>query len=447
MTHHKVLWMNGTFLAPQLFQQSDRYFEAQSGSENPLAWGITALEINTALISRGQFGLVYCRAIMPDGLKIDLGRDTKGHIGEDLEPPIQPLSYPPGSNRTLVSLAIPSRSAAGRFVAESQDTVDEYKQESVRSILIGKKALRFHFGGQSAEGLTTLPLAEVERTSNDSTLLREDYLPPCFHIGASQYFPALIDRLSLAMEQRVQELSRLPQRSAADQSRLLVMCQSLPLLQQLREPEVRRATAPLTLFTELLRLTGGLQGAAREFSELPRYTHRNLWTCFDGLERRILQLVRVKDVEGDVERLPFTLLKGFEDFVTWEGRIPESIRLRKETKLYLELTGSFNYQRLSSKLPNHARICGPNAMKANWPGLAFSVVPPPKELGAAPAGALYLQLLCDRYPETPSPEDDRAYQMWNEVRTTRSLQVYIPSVQLDSARPQVELIHVRKEQP
>ena len=70
----KVVWSEGMFLTPQLFQQADRYHESllhfALGAGQPFPWGLMALDIDAERLVNGDFSLVRASGLMPDGLAV-----------------------------------------------------------------------------------------------------------------------------------------------------------------------------------------------------------------------------------------------------------------------------------------------------------------------------------------------------------------------------------------
>ncbi|GLX90423.1 hypothetical protein Pfra02_29910 [Pseudomonas fragi] len=66
MSHNaKILWGEGLFLRPQLFQQQDRYHEARLSQMSqllqPYAWGIQRLKLDKASLALGTLRVLGFR--------------------------------------------------------------------------------------------------------------------------------------------------------------------------------------------------------------------------------------------------------------------------------------------------------------------------------------------------------------------------------------------------
>ena len=111
----KVVWTEGMFLTPHLFQQSDRYHENLLDFRlkplGPFYWGLTELEIDHEVLPKGEFTILRCSGVLPDGLPIQIP-DTD-------EPPESrsfKAHFPPTLDKLDLFLAIPiNRSGSLNF--------------------------------------------------------------------------------------------------------------------------------------------------------------------------------------------------------------------------------------------------------------------------------------------------------------------------------------------
>ncbi|MBC7909060.1 MAG: type VI secretion system baseplate subunit TssK, partial [Pyrinomonadaceae bacterium] len=74
--YRKIVWNEGMLLTPHHFQQWDNYYEdivsSRLSSVMPYEWGILELQVNREAVANGQFQIVLCRGIMPDGLLLNI---------------------------------------------------------------------------------------------------------------------------------------------------------------------------------------------------------------------------------------------------------------------------------------------------------------------------------------------------------------------------------------
>ncbi len=72
----KVLWSEGQFLTPHHFQQWDRYHEDvlnfRIRALSTFMWGAEELKFNEEALENGIFEVLRCRAVLPDGMAVDV---------------------------------------------------------------------------------------------------------------------------------------------------------------------------------------------------------------------------------------------------------------------------------------------------------------------------------------------------------------------------------------
>src|SRR5437016_14581588 len=74
--YRKIVWNEGMLLTPHHFQQWDNYYEellsSRFASTAPYEWGVLDFQANSEAIADGNFDLIRCRAVMPDGVLISV---------------------------------------------------------------------------------------------------------------------------------------------------------------------------------------------------------------------------------------------------------------------------------------------------------------------------------------------------------------------------------------
>ncbi|HQJ46538.1 MAG TPA: type VI secretion system baseplate subunit TssK, partial [Ignavibacteriaceae bacterium] len=72
MKMQKTVWYEGMKLDPHHFQQTDRYNQYYINSRlsmiNASNWGLKNLTVDNAALAGGNFSLINCSGVMPDGM-------------------------------------------------------------------------------------------------------------------------------------------------------------------------------------------------------------------------------------------------------------------------------------------------------------------------------------------------------------------------------------------
>ncbi len=80
---------------------------------------------------------------------------------------------------------------------------DENTGADRRSVSLGRKNLRLLLDTESADGLTTLPIARVMRDGSGRYVFDQAFIPPCLQIIASESQMLLLRRLIEILEEKV----------------------------------------------------------------------------------------------------------------------------------------------------------------------------------------------------------------------------------------------------
>src|SRR5262245_7547671 len=113
MSHYrKIVWNEGMLLMPHHFQQWDNYHEellnTRLASLAPYGWGLLDLHISEEAMANGNFEIVRCSAIMPDGLALNIPET-------DLAPKHRSIQghFDPMAENLDVYLGVPAKQFGG----------------------------------------------------------------------------------------------------------------------------------------------------------------------------------------------------------------------------------------------------------------------------------------------------------------------------------------------
>lgn len=310
----KVIWFEGMKLDPHHFQQADKYNQfivnSKIKSLNPNYWGLKELQVDFAALSGGNFGLVACSGVMPDGLSFDMPNNDplpKSRSFEEL--------FSATSERLDVFLTIPMESPAGnncqivdsgqnntRFSIQNMDVLDYNTGINLRTVGIGKPNFQFKFGDESLDDFTTIKIGEIIRSSDGKYTLDKNYILPCISISASEVLlnhirEILSSLVSKSKELRNQASIQKPELSIT-QVEILLMLQSvnsvIPLLNYYYSSQ---HIHPENLYVLFLNIAGQLSTYSNmgvKTGELPNYEHKHLTEIFDQLVAEINNMLNVQ---------------------------------------------------------------------------------------------------------------------------------------------------------
>jgi type VI secretion system protein ImpJ len=440
----KVVWSEGMFLTPQLFQQADRYHETllqyALAAGRPFPWGLTALEVDEERLVNGDFALVRAGGIMPDGLAIRIpdndplppSRSVKDHFSATADALSVYLSIPVVRPQTVNVLldrnnVIPR---PVRYRAELVRAFDDTTEGGELEIPLARKNFAILFSDESFDDTVRVKIAEVRRTRTGTFLLDETYVPPALTVSSSSALVGLTRRLLEIVSAKNQALSaqrrHLADFGSSDMANfwlLHTVNSSIPALAHCFDSPERH---PEELYLTLVRFaaelsTFALDGDARQ---LPRYDHLDLRETFSGLERRIRVLL---DTILPTRYVIIPLEQIAQ--ATHVGTIADE-RLLK-ARFYLAVNAQVPVSRLTEEIPAKSKISSREQIGSligrAVPGVELTHEPVPPSAIPVRSGFKYFQLGTEG-------------RWWEGVATTHGIAIYIPE---EFPELRLELIAVR----
>jgi len=191
--HKKVVWQEGMFIAPQHFQQQDRYVQ-NSIRQNveTLAgfapfYGITELSINPDLLKLGKLSITSCAGVFPDGTYFNLRQEIA-------------IDIPNGTIETIIYLALPISLQGNNDYSENEQDQSRYLTHSINvfdtstadnasvEIDVANLNISLKLDGEDTSGFTLIPVAKVlESSESGDVILDRAFIPACLHYGASVF--------------------------------------------------------------------------------------------------------------------------------------------------------------------------------------------------------------------------------------------------------------------
>jgi type VI secretion system protein ImpJ len=440
-----VVWTEGLFLTPHLFQQADRYHENllhfRLKPLTPFYWGVSELEIDREGLPNGLFTLRRCSGVMADGLPVQIPE-------QDNAPETRSVKslFAPSAESLDVYLAIPvnrtdslnfhvgngATSHATRYRMEMAHVNDETTEGNEVEIPLANKNFQIIFGGESLEGKIWIKIAELGRTATGDITLKDVYVPPAISLTGSATLMAILHRIlemlsakSSALSQQRRHIAEFGASDIANFWLLHTVNSYVPVLSHYYLVSKHH---PEQLYLILAQLAGELSTFAlgADPRELPRYDHENLARTFSEIEARIRFLLETviptKYVIIPLEKTP----------QLWHlGHIHDD-RLLKTAQFYLAANAQVAANRLISDVPAKAKLSSPDEINAiigrAVPGveLTYEAVPP-TTIPVKPGFKYYHLHTSGRW--------------WDTICKAKSIALYLPDEFPDL---KVELVAVRE---
>ena len=426
----KVVWSEGMFLTPQLFQQSDRYHESllhfALDAGHPFPWGLIALEIDAERLVNGDFGLVRATGLMPDGLAVRIpdqdpvpeSRSVKPYFTSSVDVIDAYLTVPAFRPQTpsiqLDRNGAPSRPS--RYRAELVRAFDETADGSESEIPIARTNFKILFSGESLDDTVRIKIAEVRRTRTATYALDETYIPPALTIAASTMLLSVLRRLlemvsakSHVLSQQRRHLADFGSSDLANFWLLHTVNSTIPMLAHCFDAPNRH---PEQLYLALVRLAGELSTFALDADarQLSRYDHLDLRTTFTELERRIRLLL------DTILPTRYTLIPLERTPEAFHVGMLSDERVLKD-RFYLGVHAQVPVGRLTEEIPAKTKISS-HALIGSLigravPGVELTHEPVPPSAIPVKSGFKYFQL-------------GTQGRWWDAIATTRGIAIYVP---------------------
>jgi type VI secretion system protein ImpJ len=432
--YRKIVWNEGMLLTPHHFQQWDNYYEellnSRFASLAPYEWGVLDFQANNEAIANGNFDLVRCRAVMPDGLLINIPET-------DAAPAPRPVGehFDPDAEKLNVHLAIPAKRAGAanfqrngnapdmnvRYLQSPAMMLDETTGDNEQQLAFAQGNLRILFGDEITEGYSAIKVAELERTTTGQLKLGDTYIPPVLNITASpwlenmlrQLVEILIAKSSSLGEQRRQRTTSLADFTSSEVAVFWLLHTVNSTIPNLTHLFHTRVVHPERLYFEMAELAGKLMTFTpdRHPKDIVRYEHEDLYTTFSQLAQLIRDLL---ETVIPTRCVPIPLEKVRESL--YAGRVLDE-QLLKEAGFYLGVRADISESQLIERVPRVIKVASRDTIDvvigSALPGVTLShSSPPPAPIPTRPKFH-YFQL-------------DSSGMFWERIAGSKALAVYVP---------------------
>lgn len=433
--YRKIVWNEGMLLTPHHFQQWDNYHEellnSRVRSVLPFEYGVIDLQVNNEAIANGNFQIINCHAVLPDGLLVNVP-------DAEAVPDLRPVGdhFNPEQEKLGVHLAIPARKMGEanfqsngaktnlnlRFLQEGALVKDETSGTNEQPLAYAKGNLRIIFDDELRDGFTSIKIAELERTPTGQLKISEEYIPPILKTSGSVWLvnmlrglvEILITKSGSLGEQRRQRNASLADFTTSEVAvfwLLHTINSSIPAMAHyFRSPLLH----PEKLYLELAGLVGKLMTFSVEHhpKDIVKYDHDDLYFTFYNLSAQLKELLETVIPSRCV---PIPLEKTRDTL--YVGRV-EDERLLKEAGFYLAVRAQMPESKLIEGVPRVVKIASRDVIDSvigsALPGVVLTHASPPPAPIPARVGFRYFLL-------------DSIGPYWNGIKGSKVIAVYVPN--------------------
>ncbi|MCW8332980.1 type VI secretion system baseplate subunit TssK [Vibrio paucivorans] len=208
----KVVWQEGMFIAPQHFQQQDRYVQNYIRQNvETLAgfspfYGITDFTINHDLLKIGKLALPNCAGVFPDGTHFEVNNEIL-------------LEIPQGTIETVVYIALPISLQGNNDYSENEQDQSRYLTHPINvfdtstsenasvEIDVARLNITLKLESDDTSGFTLIPVCKIlESNESGEVVLDRAFIPACLHYGASAFLTERVKEIHALVSNRAQNL-------------------------------------------------------------------------------------------------------------------------------------------------------------------------------------------------------------------------------------------------
>ncbi len=432
MRTNKVVWSEGLFLRPQLFQQQERYFEyfahKRASTLSPFFWGFSQYEIDREALAYGKLVLRTARGVLPDGTPFD--------IPDHAELP-EPLTILPEHLGKMIYVAVPLRldnsdetifshndaSSLARFRVTEAELCDTNSiHQGPKPVQLASLRLKLVSETEMTESWIGLALTRIKAIQPDGSVLlhADDYIPPVTGYAANPLLREWLTHLNGLVKMRAEMLANRLSTSdgkasasaeVVDYLLLQIFNKYEPILDHLRHiPEL----PPIVLYEELAKLAGELSTFVRTTTRRPKsapgYDHARLYSSIRPLVEDVNDLLNQILVRAG--QLIELRAKGNG---VWSASVLPS-ELLSFSNLVLAAHAQLPMDVLQQQFQSQVKISAPTQLhelvRSHLPGLMLKSLPvPPRQIPYS-AGYVYFEL-------------SRNGAFWDKIAATGALALHV----------------------
>lgn len=408
--HNKVIWTEGLFLRPQLFQQQERYLEAfahkRSLPLSPFYWGFSRYNIDAESLSLGKLVLASATGVFADGTPFDAPGQT---------PPPPPLTLRPEHLEQLIYLAVPIRTpnaeettfdaeagSLARYAVTDEELRDANSVgQGPKLVQLAQLRLRLLPQKELTDAWIGLPIARVTALRSDGgAAIDADLIPPVTSYGASDLLASWVVNIQglahLRGETLAARLTGADGKSSdaaevSDYLLLQILNRYEPLFTHLLAVQ---ESGPESLYAILLSFAGELSTYVRTSTRRPKpvsaYRHADPYQTFKELVDDVHAMLNEVLVRS-AQRIDFQLRQHGVRLA-----VVEPAALQSFASMVLAVAANMPPDLLvqqfaaQSKFGPSERL--PELIRSHLPGIGLAALPVPPRQIPFNAGFVYYEL-------------------------------------------------------
>jgi len=411
--YNKVVWSEGLFLRPQLFQQQERYLEhfahKRAAALSPFFWGFQHLAIDAEALALGKLVVSRATGIFQDGTPFDAPAHAKLPA---------PLALRHEHLNQIIYLAVPIRTpnAEETSFEDAQDSLARYRSfeenlldansigQGPKLVQLGDLRLRLTPEKELTESWLGMPLAKVtEIRADGSARLDIGLIPPVNVYTASALLQTWLGEVHGLLRLRATSLAERLTASgtrggdAAEISEHLILQLFNRVEPKLEHMMAAKAASPEALYVELTALAGELSTFVRTTTRRPKgydaYRHDEPHTC-------------IKPVVDDLRFLLNVVLERGAQLIELQKQqhgiqlaVLEPTEFARFNTFVLAVGAQMPSDVLQQQFPAQAKV-GPaerlaDLVRSHLPGIPLQAMPVPPRQIPFNAGQVYFELTQD----------------------------------------------------
>lgn len=425
----KPIWYQGMFMRPQHFQQQERYWETfineHVSGQFGYGWGIRQLEIDPAALEVGRLHITQIAVTLPDGTPLS----APG--GADLPPP-RIFGGEATGKRVMLALPIRRTDASEVSATDSVEHERRWRRLSVSlrdisredeeycEIQVGRLAPVLLLEDEVTGAYGSVPIARIKNVSETALILDDNYLPPVMNCNAHAGYRRTLSDIRAILHRRAETLvKQLDPSTATGLSDML----DFLLLQMMNRHEAAFVhmmqldhIQPERAFVATAELAAELTTflPERRAEPPPIYDHSDPGPGWRKLVRTITAAFSLIADRHGLE-LPLERQANGSHVATIHDR-----SLLEDARFILIVRENAPREVDQVKIENRLKVGSVDTLR-EIVNLQLSGIPC-KTIPVVPRGLPY-------YPNANYLEVDRTVPLWEEVRTSASLAIYIAAGQ------------------